>query len=215
MTPGPGGQFDHLLKSMKSKVQSQESGVETEESRVNTPESEVKPIEEEKVESRVESTESRVHTEESEVKPIAKESVESRVDSTESRVNTVDSEVKGLEPTEHSLESRVKTEESSVLSPESRNQPGELEKKMNTGVESRESRIKSLDIVALDEAIKEANVKPKLGVYSPLAAAMLRYKAITTPRYSMGSEMKTIIEQALKKAYPELYEEVQKRMKNN
>jgi hypothetical protein len=28
----------------------------------------------------------------------------------------------------------------------------------------------------------------------------------------MGSEMKTIIEQALKETYPELYEEVQKRM---
>ena len=186
MTPGPGAQFDHLLKNMKSKVQSQESGVKTEESRVIIPESEVKPTEEEKAESRVKSTESRVNTEES--------------------------EVKGLEPTEHSLESRVKTKESSVLSPESRNQPGEVEKKMNTGVESRDSRIQSLDIVALDEAIKEANAKPKLGIYSPLAAAMLRYKAITTPRYSMGSEMKTIIEQALKKAYPELYEEVQKRM---
>ena len=175
MTPGPGGQFDHLLKNMKSKVQSQESGV--------------KPIEEEKVESRVESTESRVDKEES--------------------------EVKGLESIEHSLESRVKTEESSVLSPESRNQPAEVEKMTNNGVESLESRIQSLDIVALDEAIKEANVKPKLGVYSPLAAAMLRYKAITTPRYSMGSEMKTIIERALREAYPELYEEVQKRMKNN
>jgi hypothetical protein len=66
---------------------------------------------------------------------------------------------------------------------------------------------------ALDEAIEEARKKPKLGVYSPVVAAMLRYKAITTPRYSMGSEIKTIVEQALKGAYPELYEEVQKRMK--
>ena len=181
MTPGPGGQFDHLLKNMKSKVQSLESGVETEESRVIIPESEVKPIGEKKAESRVESGES---------------------------------EVKSLEPAVNSLESRVKTEGSTALSAESRTQPDEVEK-IDSGVDSLESRIQSLDLVALDEAIKEANVKPKLGVYSPLAAAMLRYKAITTPRYSMGSEIKTIIEQALKEAYPRLYEEVQKRIKNN
>jgi hypothetical protein len=30
----------------------------------------------------------------------------------------------------------------------------------------------------------------------------------------MGLEMKTIVEQALKSAYPELYEEAQKRMNN-
>ena len=204
-TPGPGGKFDHLLKDMKSRVQSRESGVETGESRVIIPESEVKPIVKESVESRVDTEESRVNVSESKSKSIGEEKIESRVDTKESKENS-------LGPRVQSQESGVKTEESSVLSPESRNQPGEVEKKMNTGVESLESRIQSLDIVALDEAIKEANVKPKLGVYSPLAAAMLRYKAITIPRYSMGSEMKTIIEQALKKAYPELYEEVQKRM---
>jgi len=164
MTPGPGGQFDHLLKNMKSKVQSQESRVETEESRVIIPESEVKPIGEKRAKSRVESEESGV---------------------------------KSLEPAVNSLESRT--------------QPDEV-KKVDSGVKSLESRIQNLDLVALDEAIKEANIKPKLGVYSPLAAAMLRYKAITTPRYSMGSEMKTIIERALKETYPQLYEEVQKRM---
>jgi hypothetical protein len=80
-------------------------------------------------------------------------------------------------------------------------------------VESLDSIVKSLDSTALEEAIKEACKKPKLGVYSPLAAAMLRYKAITTPRYSMGSELRIVIEQALKEAYPQLYDEVQKRMK--
>ena len=80
-------------------------------------------------------------------------------------------------------------------------------------VETEESRVDILDSTALEEAIKEANKKPKLGVYSPLAAAMLRYKAITTPRYSMGSELRIVIEQALKEAYPQLYDEVQKRMK--
>jgi hypothetical protein len=139
MTPGPGDRFDHLLKGMKSRVDSPDSRVETEESRID-PDSKDRRNEAKRVDSRV----------------------------------------------EH-LESRVKTTDSIV---------------------------KSLDNMALEEAIKEASKKPKLGVYSPLAAAMLRYKAITTPRYSMGSELRTVIEQALKETYPQLYDEVQKRMRD-
>ena len=108
------------------------------------------------------------------------------------------------------LESRVETEEARVKSLDSASQEPMIKRKEAV---SLESRVESLDYSALDEAIEEAKKKPKLGVYSPVVAAMLRYKAITTPRYSMGSEMKTIVEQALKGAYPELYEEVQKRMK--
>jgi hypothetical protein len=146
MTPGPGDRFDHLLKGMKSRVDSLDSIVETEESRINIQESKGQLGESKNVDPRVESLDPIVETE-------------------ESRVDILDSVVK------------------------------------------------SLDSTALEEAIKEANKKPKLGVYSPLAAAMLRYKAITTPRYSMGSELRIVIEQALKEAYPQLYDEVQKRMR--
>ena len=131
MTPGPGDRFDHLLKGMKSRVESTDSRVDTEESRVDIQESNGQLGESEKVDSRVES-----------------------------------------------LDSIVKIEESRVNIPD--------------------STVKSLDNIALEEAIKEASKKPKLGIYSPLAAAMLRYKAITTPRYSMGSELRVVIEQALK-----------------
>ena len=146
MTPGPGDRFDHLMKGMKSRVESLDSIVETEESRVDSQEPKGQLSESEKVGPRVEG-----------------------------------------------LDSIVETEESRVDIPD--------------------SIVKSLDTIALEEAIKEASKKPKLGVYSPLAAAMLRYKAITTPRYSMGSELRIVIEQALKEAYPQLYEEVQKRMR--
>jgi DNA-binding protein YbaB len=146
MTPGPGDRFDHLLKGMKSRVESLDTIVETEESRVDTQESKAQLGELEEVDPRVKS-----------------------------------------------LDAIVETEESRVDIPD--------------------SIVKSLDNTALEEAIKEASKKPKLGVYSPLAAAMLRYKAITTPRYSMGSELRIVIEQALKEAYPQLYDEVQKRMR--
>jgi hypothetical protein len=146
MTPGPGDRFDHLLKGMKSRVESLDTIVETEESRVDTQESKAQLGELEEVDPRVKS-----------------------------------------------LDAIVETEESRVDIPD--------------------SIVKSLDNTALEEAIKEASKKPKLGVYSPLAAAMLRYKAITTPRYSMGSELRIVIEQALKEVYPQLYDEVQKRMR--
>ena len=121
-----------------------------------------------------------------------------------------------LESGENTVEPRVETIESRV----DREKPKEVASDRpdrEAGVESKEgsnieSRVNSLDDRALNEAIEEAIKKPKLGVYSPVVAAILRYKAITTPRYSMGQEIKVIVEQALKGAYPELYEEVQKRM---
>lgn len=118
------------------------------------------------------------------------------------------SRVRSLESTVQTEESRLKSEEpiTQTIEAESR------EKSLESSVENLESRADSLDYRALEEAIEEATKKPKLGVYSPMAAAILRYKAIKTPRYSMGSELRTVIEQALREAYPELYEEIQKRM---
>jgi hypothetical protein len=131
--------------------------------------------------------------------------------------------LKGMKSRVENTDTRVKTEESRVETNASRaerlehtKENEEMEPKVNTltsRVDTIESRVESLDYIALDEAIEEANKKPKLGVYSPLAAAMLRYKAITTPRYSMGSELRIVIEQALKESYPQLYDEVQKRMR--
>ena len=129
---------------------------------------------------------------------------------------SADQELEAAGKDGQSLESRVETEESRALTPEHASQESRIEGEEISGPESRveteESRVESLDYSALDEAIEEARKKPKLGVYSPIVAAMLRYKARTTPRYSMGSEIKTLVEEALKDAYPELYEEVQKRM---
>ncbi len=146
---------------------------------------------------------------------------------------SADQELEAAGIDEQTLESRVETEESRVLTPEHVSQESRIEGEEISGPESRvesldrddqdsrvnkkesksrEFGVESLDYSALDEAIEEARKKPKLGVYSPIVAAMLRYKARTTPRYSMGSEIKTIVEEALKGAYPELYEEVQKRM---
>ena len=182
-----GKRYDFLLKQMKDREAGEEEP--------GSADQELKAAgkDEQTLESRVETEESRVLTPEH-------ASQESRIEgeeisSTESRVETE--------------ESRVETEESRVESLDREDQDPRAKKKE---AKSRESGVESLDYSALDEAIEEAKKKPKLGVYSPIVAAVLRYKARTTPRYSMGSEIKTIVEEALKGAYPELYEEIQKRM---
>jgi hypothetical protein len=112
-------------------------------------------------------------------------------------------------------ESRVMAEESRVRNLVPIVEIAPRESSLDSRIETAESRVKGIDYAVLEEAIEEANNKPKLGVYSPLAAAVLRYKAIKTPRYSMGSELRCIIEQALKETYPELYEEIQERMEGD
>ena len=143
---------------------------------------------------------------------------EKRVESLDSRAETEGPKVAGLkprdieavrvEPQKESIESRVSNQESR-LQTETEREPIRVESE-ESRVKSLESVVDSLDYNVLAKAIDEANRKPKLGVYSPLAAAILRYKAITTPRYSMGSELRAVIEQTLKERYPELSEQVEK-----
>ena len=120
-----------------------------------------------------------------------------------------DIEVGRIESPKDSLESRVSNRESRLQPEGAESQPTRVES-TESRVNNLESIVESLDYTVLAEAIDEANRKPKLGVYSPLAAAILRYKAITTPRYSMGSELRAVIEQALKERYPELSEQAEK-----
>ena len=206
-----GKRYDFLLKQMKErelKVESQDSANQ-----------ETIAAEKEKAsrESRVETEESRVKSldsasQETEAAEKEKVSLESRVETEESRVKSLDSasqETEAAEKEKVSLESRVETEESGVKSLESaRKDPRAKRKKTR----KHEARIEDLDSEAIDEAIEEAKKRPKLGIFSPIVAAVLRYRALTTPRYSMGLEMRTILEQALKSAYPELYEEILTRM---
>jgi len=142
---------------------------------------------------------------------------EKRVESLDSRAETEGPKVAGLKPKDievvrvepqNGVESRVSNRESR-LQTETESLPIRVESE-EPRLKSLEPVVESLDYNVLAEAIDEANRKPKLGVYSPLAAAILRYKAITTPRYSMGSELRAVIEQALKERYPELSEQVEK-----
>lgn len=67
-----------------------------------------------------------------------------------------------------------------------------------------------IDESILNQALAEAKGSPKITVFSPKVAAVLRYKQLTTIRYSFSTEARERLEQTVKNAYPELYEAVEK-----
>ena len=69
-----------------------------------------------------------------------------------------------------------------------------------------------LDSKALDQAVSEAIKYPKITVWSTTIAAVMRYNQITTTRYSMSREAKAKLKQVLQDEYPELWEEIKKRL---
>jgi hypothetical protein len=69
-----------------------------------------------------------------------------------------------------------------------------------------------IDSKALDQAVSEAIKYPKITIWSTTIAAVMRYNQITTIRYSMSKEAKAKLRQVLKDEYPELWEEIKKRL---
>lgn len=67
-----------------------------------------------------------------------------------------------------------------------------------------------IDSAILAQALSEAKKSPKITVFSPMVSAVLRYKQLTTVRYSFSTEAGERLEKAVKDAYPEIWEEVEK-----
>lgn len=67
-----------------------------------------------------------------------------------------------------------------------------------------------IDKDVLAQALSEAKRSPKITVFSPMVSAVLRYKQLTTVRYSFSTEAGERLEKAIKDAYPEVWEEVEK-----
>jgi hypothetical protein len=67
-----------------------------------------------------------------------------------------------------------------------------------------------IDKEILAQALSEAKRSPKITVFSPMVSAVLRYKQLTTVRYSFSTEAGERLEKAIKDAYPDVWEEVEK-----
>lgn len=70
----------------------------------------------------------------------------------------------------------------------------------------------NFDLDILQQAIEEGIKYPKVTVYSPIIAAVMRYREITTPRFKLSPEAETRLEKTLKREDPELWKAVEERI---
>jgi hypothetical protein len=94
--------------------------------------------------------------------------------------------------------------------------------KPDSGLNSKESGVKSpkyevrgIDMSILNQAIKQGSDNPRISSWNPSVMAVLRYKNLTTPAYSMSKEISELLEIAVKEKYPELYRLATEEMEKN
>jgi hypothetical protein len=80
----------------------------------------------------------------------------------------------------------------------------------------REQKLKdesqNIDLTVLEQAINEGIKYPKVTVYSPIIAAVMRYREITTPRFKLSPEAEARLERTLKREDPELWKAIEEKI---
>jgi hypothetical protein len=93
------------------------------------------------------------------------------------------------------------------------------EEKINAEIQISEDESQKLkddiDSIALKQAIEEGVKYPKVTIYSPIIAAVMRYREITTPRFKLSPEAETRLEKVLKKEDPKLWKLVEENIRWN
>jgi len=104
--------------------------------------------------------------------------------------------------------SGVSSKDSGVIKPESVLRSRESEDiSKESGVGSPEYAV---NMSILNQAIKQGSENPRISSWNPFVMAVLRYRNLTTPAYSMSKEISELLEIAVKRRYPELSEQVEK-----
>jgi hypothetical protein len=67
-----------------------------------------------------------------------------------------------------------------------------------------------INVNILGQAIKQGTENPRISSWNPLVMAVLRYRNLTIPAYSMSKEISELLEIAVRGRYPELSEQVEK-----
>ncbi len=76
-------------------------------------------------------------------------------------------------------------------------------------------RAKKVDDSVLDQAISAASRSPKVSIYSPFVAAVMKCNELTTIGYKSSADSRELLEKALEQAYPDVCEKVRSYMENN
>jgi hypothetical protein len=75
-------------------------------------------------------------------------------------------------------------------------------------------RAKKVDASVLDHAISAASKSPKVSIYSPFVAAVMKCNELTTIGYKPSADSRELLEKALEQAYPDVCEKVRRYMEN-
>jgi hypothetical protein len=75
-------------------------------------------------------------------------------------------------------------------------------------------RAKKVDDSVLDQAISSASKSPKVSIYSPFVAAVMKCNELTTIGYKSSADSRELLEKALEQAYPDVCEKVRRYMEN-
>jgi len=65
----------------------------------------------------------------------------------------------------------------------------------------------------LKRSIEEARKNPKISIWNPKVAAVLKVLKKTTPEFAMSREASKLLEEAIKSRYPELWKAVEEAMR--
>jgi len=79
----------------------------------------------------------------------------------------------------------------------------------------RIGEVKSEGLISnkLKDAVMEATRNPRISLWSPKSAAVLRYLRKTVPEFSISEEARSLLEDAIKRKYGKIWEEVERRLK--
>ncbi len=90
---------------------------------------------------------------------------------------------------------QVKTENSKVIS-------------SNSELQNVKDITYNLEVIS--DALADAKQNPRISLWSPKSAVVLRYLRKTKPEFSISEEAGLLLEEAIKERYPELLEQVEK-----
>jgi len=81
--------------------------------------------------------------------------------------------------------------------------------------EVRIGEVRSEELISnkLGDAVMEATRNPRISLWSPKSAAVLRYLRKTVPEFSISEEARSLLEDAIKRKYGRIWEEVERRLK--
>jgi len=148
-------------------------------------------------------------TESDEIKLAVSESDKSESDKSEPMISASD------KPESDKVESRLSESDNGKSTNKRRRQSSKIPLPKSRGPSTiPKIRARKVDDSVLDQAISAASKSPKVSIYSPFVAAVMKCNELTTIGYKSSADSRELLEKALEQAYPEVCEKVRRYMEN-